>query len=89
MKDGSSNRRRPFATALVVVLIAVGCAPALTRAADPNTLTDAERRDGWTLLFDGKSLALQDHGEEVAYRNLKVREIHQAKDGGAGAAVGR
>lgn len=26
-----------------------------TLAADPNTLTDAERRDGWRLLFDGKT----------------------------------
>ena len=25
-------------------------------AAAPNTLTAAEQRDGWTLLFDGKSL---------------------------------
>lgn len=28
----------------------------LTAAAEPNTLTDEERRDGWTLLFDGRSL---------------------------------
>lgn len=26
-------------------------------AAEPNTLTDAERREGWRLLFDGKSTA--------------------------------
>lgn len=28
---------------------------AIARAAEPNTLTDAERRDGWRLLFDGKT----------------------------------
>ncbi len=28
---------------------------AAARAADPNTLTNAERRDGWRLLFDGKT----------------------------------
>ena len=27
------------------------------RAAEPNTLTDVERREGWRLLFDGKSTA--------------------------------
>src|SRR5215204_1635932 len=27
------------------------------RAAEPNTLTDVERRDGWRLLFDGKTSA--------------------------------
>jgi hypothetical protein len=29
----------------------------LARAAGPNELTDAERREGWRLLFDGKSTA--------------------------------
>lgn len=29
----------------------------LPAASEPNTLTDEERRDGWLLLFDGRSLA--------------------------------
>ncbi len=40
-------------TILGIALLAIVCAPCL--AAD-NTLSDAERRDGWQLLFDGKSL---------------------------------
>lgn len=45
--------------AAVVALSLVGCAlvgrPAAAQTA--NTLSDAERRAGWTLLFDGRSLA--------------------------------
>ena len=37
--------------ALAAIAVAAAC------AADPNTLTDAERRDGWQLLFDGKTTA--------------------------------
>jgi hypothetical protein len=41
---------------LVIALALCACAgPAL--AAAPNTLTPAERKAGWKLLFDGKSLA--------------------------------
>ena len=32
-------------------------AAALGRAGEPNQLSDAERRDGWRLLFDGKTTA--------------------------------
>lgn len=38
-------------------LLALACATALVcGAAEPNTLTDAEKAAGWKLLFDGKSL---------------------------------
>src|SRR5437764_67916 len=37
----------------VLLLIALSAA----RAAEPNRLTDAERQQGWRLLFDGKTTA--------------------------------
>jgi len=39
-----------------IVLLA-GCAAIAVRAADLNSLTDAEKADGWKLLFDGKKTA--------------------------------
>ena len=41
-----------------VFVLLVGCTAGFAaHAAEPNTLTDAERRAGWDLLFDGRSLA--------------------------------
>jgi hypothetical protein len=43
---------------LVLTAALLALAPAFTQAADnPNTLTAAEKSDGWQLLFDGQSLA--------------------------------
>jgi hypothetical protein len=47
-----------------------------TNAAEPNTLTDAEKKAGWKLLFNGKDL--------TGWRNFKAEGIKpgwQAKDG--------
>jgi hypothetical protein len=48
-------------TAAVVVFVAA------TWAAEPNTLTDQERAEGWILLFDGKSLG--------AWRGIASTEV--------------
>jgi hypothetical protein len=40
---------------LTVLLLAAAAAAAPAPAAEPNTLTDAEKQAGWRLLFDGKS----------------------------------
>ena len=45
--------KNSFASALVAVLAFT----ATGSAAELNTLTDAQKKDGWQLLFDGKSLA--------------------------------
>ena len=41
----------------LATLAALLAVTAFAAAADLNTLTAAEQKDGWKLLFDGKSLA--------------------------------
>jgi len=47
---------RPILRTLLA-LVFIAATASRTFAADANTLTDAEKGDGWKLLFDGKSLA--------------------------------
>lgn len=49
---------------------------ASTEEAQPNTLSDAEKADGWKLLFDGKSL-----GGWHTFKRKDVRPGWQVKDG--------
>ena len=64
-----------------------------TEAASPNTLTEAEREAGWTLLFDGESFAgwtglgrdaiPQEHWviEDGAIRKMESDDVPTAEDG--------
>jgi hypothetical protein len=44
----------PVKPLLCSLLLALSLAPVFAEDATPNTLTDAEKKDGWKLLFDGK-----------------------------------
>ncbi|WP_162419212.1 family 16 glycoside hydrolase [Cyclobacterium roseum] len=49
----------------------------------PNRLTDAEKAEGWEVLLDGVSTAmqlsgkigLQGHGGPVWFKNIKIRKL--------------
>lgn len=49
----------------------------------PKRLTDAEKAEGWEVLLDGVSTAmqlsgktgLQDHGVPVWFKNIKIRKL--------------
>jgi hypothetical protein len=53
-RSPAASRRARWSAVAVAVAAALVCAHAA--AAEPNTLTAAEKADGWQLLFDGKSL---------------------------------
>ena len=57
--------------AVALALLAPGA-----RAAEPNTLTDAEKAAGWKLLFDGKTA---DHWRN--YNQDKLSDKWVVKDG--------
>ncbi len=60
-------------TALVVVLMAWSVKlDAADQSTPPNTLTDEEKEAGWTLLFDGQSLASWKPSEDP--ESFKVRD---------------
>ena len=77
---------RPFLTCLTVSLLSLRAF-----GEDPNTLTNAEKADGWKLLFDGQSTAgwLGLGGKPFPEKGWSVVDgaLHHAKGGGGGDIV--
>jgi hypothetical protein len=71
------QRKQSFA--LCFLLIAAMLVPVLTvaRQSAQNTLTEKEKKDGWTLLFDGKSMK----GWRGAYMDSLPKKGWEVKDG--------
>src|SRR3954447_5010743 len=55
---------------VVLTCLSLICAADSLRAAEPNTLSDAEKAAGWKLLFDGKSTD--------GWRNYKKQDVNPA-----------
>ena len=63
MRQGQGRTRRKeygpgpaFCFAACALIVLFGCGPVRETASQaPNTLTDAEKADGWSLLFDGRT----------------------------------
>ncbi|MBS0266939.1 MAG: DUF1080 domain-containing protein [Planctomycetes bacterium] len=67
---------------LLVILFMAGCWSAQAQAGD-NQLTDAEKRDGWILLFDGQSLTgWQTSSEQPSQRPVEDGALNPHKSGG-------
>ena len=74
----------PRKSAAKPVTLGIAVAFALTRfsAAADNTLTDQERRDGWVLLFDGKTPAgWENNGQPLPAANVQDGAINPHKAG--------
>jgi hypothetical protein len=59
------STRKSFAVLLCSMLFCIGVSA--VRAAEPNTLSDAEKAEGWKLLFDGKTTN--------GWRNYKKQDV--------------
>ena len=64
------NNRHAIRTLLLTVLAAAGAATASAQAVEHNTLTAAEKKAGWKLLFDGATIS--------AWRGYKLAEMPEA-----------
>ena len=62
---------------LSILLIIALLVPALARQSVPNTLTAKEKKEGWTLLFDGKSM----EGWRGAYMESLPKKGWAVEDG--------
>jgi Domain of Unknown Function (DUF1080) len=76
---------------LLLVCLACSIFALSASGAEPNTLTDAEKADGWKLLFDGKTTAgwTGVGGKPFPTKGWTVMDgaLHHAKGGGGGDIV--
>jgi hypothetical protein len=71
------RRRRTGSLLVLLVLGVVSCRPVPREEAGPNVLTPRERKAGWRLLFDGKTLT----GWRGAYREALPERGWEVRDG--------
>lgn len=81
--------RRSVSTIIYVALASLLTTSALHAQTPANELTDAEKRSGWTLLFDGQSLDhFRNYQKEKVSDGWKVKEGELVRDGnGAGDII--
>ncbi len=69
--------RRTSSFIIMVLLAAVTCRPAPQTATETNALSEKEKKEGWRLLFDGKTSA----GWRGAYREAFPSKGWEIRDG--------
>ena len=75
-----ANLQRSFRRSLILAVVLLNCAlsqQAKKSEAEPNSLTDKEKREGWRLLFDGKTM----NGWRGAYMDSLPKKGWEVRDG--------
>lgn len=72
-----SVRRLLTLLLLMFVMLSSALAQQTNRSGTPNTLTDKEKKEGWVMLFDGKTM----NGWRCAYMDSLPKKGWQVRDG--------
>ena len=70
-------RRLPTLLFLTFVMLSSALAQQTNKSDTPNTLTDKEKKEGWVLIFDGKTM----NGWRGAYMDSLPKKGWQVRDG--------